>query len=195
MGGFDPLTVGLIAGAATAATGIAGSIQQNNAIDETNRRNAEQAAKVAAANKAIAEQEAIDKRASLARQADAYSAAIRTTTESRGTLGSDNQFMLNRSVQGWAARENANVGIQLNATKNAIDAGSMPNFIPRGSTALDAFGGLLGGLQTGLGLYSSLTNLQLAQKQLAAITPPEVAPPIVGTGNTVVGSVPGEWSR
>lgn len=183
MGALE-LAVGL--GAASAATGIAGSITQANAVDEQNAANAENARRVAAANTAIAEQESLDRRASLARQADAYAAVIRTNAETRGTLGSTNQVDLQRAVTQRASLEDARIGQSLQATRTAIAAGSVPQFIPRGSALLDAFGGALGGLQTGLGLYSSLTNLNLAQQQLASLNPP--TPPIVATPG--IGSVP-----
>jgi hypothetical protein len=162
--GVLELAVGV--GAATAATGIAGSIQQSQSIDDVNRRNAENAAATAAANTAIAEEESRDRAASLARQSDAYAAVIRTSAESRGTLGTRVESDLQAALSRRTSLEDARISMNLQATKNAIAAGSVPNFIPRGSAVLDAFGGALGGLQTGLGLYSSLTNLQLSKAQL-----------------------------
>lgn len=161
------LAIGLTV--ASTAAAVASTLEQQKATKENNERNAEQARRVAEANKAIAEQEALDRKAVIARQTDAYSAAIRTTGEARGTLATPNTQTLQRSLFGWAARENSRVGINLNSTKNAIESGAMPNYTPTGSPALAAFGGALGGLQTGLGLGSSLQGLNAAQQQLAGV--------------------------
>lgn len=168
--------------AATAAASTAVSVKaasdQANAVDAVNRRNAENAASIAAANKALAEEEARDRGAALARQSDAYAAFIRTSSEARGTIGSRVSDDLLNAVARRTMLEDNRIDRQLQATKNAIAAGSSPQFIPRGSAVLDAFGGALGGLQTGLGLFASLSNMNAAFNQLDTVksTPASASP-------------------
>lgn len=161
--------IGAAFAAASTAFSVMSSQEQAAAVDAMNRRNAENASRVAAANKAIAEQEALDRGAVLSRQADAYAAVIRTNSETRGTLGSTNASDMERAVYQRTSLEQARINQQLDATKTAITAGSSPQFIPRGSAALDAFGGALNGLQTGLSLYGSLSSLNAAQGQLGMV--------------------------
>ena len=145
------LTTALIVGSLSAAATAISASEQNSAIEEAARREAE-------TNKALGQAGASRSRAEVARNFDAMTGLSLATSAEQGTTGSQLETARLTSLAGSASRGVEDVAFNLFNTNAVIGTRQFNAMSQQGNVGLSGLQGGLSGLQTGLSLYNGFNN-------------------------------------
>jgi len=148
------LTAALIATTlASTAASVTIAEQQNDAIEEAARREAE-------TNKALAQAGASRSRAEVARNFDAMVGSSLATSAEQGTVGSQLETARTTSLAGAASRGVENIAFDLFNANTMFGVRQFNALSQRGNVGMAGVQGGLAGIQTGLSLYNGFQNAQ-----------------------------------